>query len=100
MTSSIEVDAALLTRAAMAEAAMYGDKDSCMPLNGARPLPLLEVRRRVFDDYADVGGWAPNTRDLPTTFVEEIESQSKSNIARFMWWEIAREPPYSLLWTP
>ena len=43
MTSSIEADAALLSRAAMAEAALYGGKDTCMPFNGARWLPLVEV---------------------------------------------------------
>ena len=69
MTSSIEADVALPYGAAMAEAAMYGGKDTCMPFEVARRLPLLEVWRRVFDDCADVFGWGPDMRNLPATFV-------------------------------
>ena len=81
MTSSIEADAALLSGSAMAEAAMYGAKDTCTPFNRARRLPLLEVWRRVFDDCADICGWGPDTRNLPATFVEETLSQVQHRVS-------------------
>ena len=84
MTSSIEGDAALLSGAAMAEAAMYRGKDTCMPFNGARRLPLLEVWRRVFDDCADDCGWGPDMRNLPATFVEETLSQVQHRVSRMV----------------
>ena len=43
MISSIEADVALLSSAAMAEAALYGAIETCLSSNGARQLPLLEV---------------------------------------------------------
>ena len=82
MTSSIEADAALLSGAAMAEAAMYGGKDTCMPFNGASRPPLLEVWRRVFDDCADDCGWGPDMRNLPDSFVEETLSQVQHRVSR------------------
>ena len=80
--TSIEADAALLSGAAMAEAAMYGGKDTCLPFNGARRPPLLEVWRRVFDDCVDDSGWGPDMRNLPATFVEETLSQVQHRVSR------------------
>ena len=64
----------------MAQAAMYGGKDTCMPFNGARRLPLLEIWRRVFDDCADDCGWGPDMRNLLATFVEETVTLDASLI--------------------
>ena len=66
----------------MAEAAMYGGKDTCMPFNGARRPPSLEVWRSVFDDCADDCGWGPGMRNLPATFVEETLSQVQHRVSR------------------
>ena len=71
MTSSNEADTAFLPDAAVAQAALYGGMDTCLPFNGACWLPLLDVWQRVFDACAEVCVWAPDTRNLPATFVEE-----------------------------
>ena len=71
MTASIETDAAFLSGAAMAEAALYGGMDTCLPFKGLRWLALLEVWRQVFDDCVQVCRWPPDTRNLAATFVEE-----------------------------
>ena len=87
MSSSIEADAALLSGVAIAEVTMYvhsnlyGGKDTCLPCNGARRLPLLEFWLWVFDDCAGVCGLAPDTR-LPATFVEENLNQVQHLVSR------------------
>ena len=78
----MEADAALLTSAAIAEAALHGGMDTCLPFNGARRLPLLEVWGQVFDDCAEVCGWAPDTRNLAADVVEETLSMVQHRVSR------------------
>jgi hypothetical protein len=47
MTSLLEADAALLSGAATAQAALDGGKDSCLPFDGGRRHSLLAVWQRV-----------------------------------------------------
>ena len=44
----------------------------------------MPIWRRVFYDCAQVCGWAPDTRDLLTTFVEETVSQVQHRVSRVM----------------
>ena len=69
LRTTFSIEAALLSGAAMADAALYRGMDTSLPYNGACWLPLLEVWRRVFDDCAKVCGWAHETRNLPNNFV-------------------------------
>ena len=81
MTFSIEAGAALLSGAAIAEAALYGGMDTCLHFNGARQLPWLEVWQRAFDDCAEVCGRATDTRYLPVIFVDETFSQVQHHVS-------------------
>ena len=78
----MEADVALLASAAIAEAALHGGMDTCLPFDGARRLPLLEVWGQVFDDCAEVRGWAPDTRNLAATVVEETLSIVQHRVSR------------------
>ena len=57
MSSSVQADAALLSGAAMAQAASNGSKDTCIPFNGGCRLSLLAVWQRVYDETTDTCGW-------------------------------------------
>ena len=59
-------------------------KDTCMPFNGARRLSLLEAWRRVFNNCAEVCGWAPDNRNLLDAFVEETLSQVQHRVSRMV----------------
>ena len=55
--------------------------DTSLTFNGAGRLPLLEVWQKVFDDCAEICGWAPYTRNLPATVVEETLSQVQHRVS-------------------
>ena len=55
---------------------------TCLPFNGVRQLPLLEVWLPVFYDCAEVCGWAPDTGNLPATFVGETLSPVQHHVSR------------------
>jgi hypothetical protein len=82
MTSSLEADAALLSGAATAQAALDGGKDFCLPFDGGRRHSLLAVWQRVYDETSDTCGWTADTRDLPASFVEETLPLVQHRVSR------------------
>ena len=85
MTSSLEADAALLSGAAMAQAASNGDKYFCLPFNGGRRQSYLAVWQRVYDETTNTRGWTADTRDLPAAFFEKVLPHVQHYVSQTLW---------------
>jgi hypothetical protein len=81
---AIEADAALVSGAAKAEAAVANGPDSCKPFSGASRPGLLTTWQRVYDYAGDEQKWPETARDLPAQFVQDRLPFVQTTISRMV----------------
>ena len=82
--SALEADAALVSAAAKAQAAVATGPEACHPFTGAARPPLLAAWHRVFDNVADACEWDPPARELPAAFVRDALPHVQSCVSRII----------------
>ena len=80
--TAVEADAALLSGAAKAQAAMAEGLAACRPFEGASRAPLVEKWHDVFDDVGPEREWEPGERDLPAETVRDTLPRLQSIVSR------------------
>ena len=80
--TAIEADAALLSGAAKAQAAMAEGPAACRPFEGASRAPLVEKWHGVFDDVGPGREWDPGDRDLSEDVVRDTLPRLQNIVSR------------------
>ena len=81
---AVEADAALLSGAARAQAAMCDGPEACQPFSSAARPALLAAWHGVHDFGEASSEWGPGARDLPSQFVADDLPFMQTTISRLV----------------
>jgi hypothetical protein len=80
--TALEADAALVSGAAAAQAALAGGQDQVMPFDGETRPALLEAWHRVYDALSEPCEWEDAARELPAEFVRDSLQGVQRQVSR------------------